>query len=264
MKPEKRAYPKNVKRPRTKFSARPGRVIRMEGQKFGELTVVARASRNARGYITWRCRCACGEEVVIDGGKLRAGVKTQCSASKHAALRGPPLTIKYKSEYQSWENMRVRCTDTTHKGYKNYGGRGIKVCQEWQSFEQFLRDMGRKPHPKYTIERTNVDGDYEPGNCRWVSRQDQNRNKRNSVFVTYQGKRMLLIDLVEQLNLSRGVVYGRLKAGWTLAQALALPVHRPAPKPKKKRKYTRKVYEFTGPPSIEELLADPIWDEDEK
>jgi hypothetical protein len=86
-----------------------------------------------------------------------------------------------------------------------------------------MLDMGRKPDPKFTIEREDVNGNYEPKNCRWISRKDQGRNKRNSVFVTYQGRRLLLIDLVEELGLTRNVVYQRLKLGWTLAQAIALP-----------------------------------------
>ena len=102
-----------------------------------------------------------------------------------------------------------------------YGGRGITVDPRWNEFKQFMLDMGRKPDPKFTIERENVNGNYEPKNCKWISRKDQGRNKRNSVFVTYNGKKMLLIDLVEDLGLSRQIVYERLKLGWTLAQAIA-------------------------------------------
>lgn len=133
------------------------------------------------------------------------------------------LTMQFKSEYQSWMNMRERCNNPNNKKYPIYGARGITVCERWNEFKNFMLDMGRKPDPKFTIEREDVNGNYEPGNCKWISRKDQGRNKRNSVFVTYQGKRMLLIDIVEELGLSRGLVYQRLKLGWTLAQAIALP-----------------------------------------
>lgn len=100
-----------------------------------------------------------------------------------------------------------------------------------------MLDMGRKSDPKFTIEREDVNGNYEPTNCKWISRKDQGRNKRTSVFVTYQGKKMLLIDLVEELGLSRQLVYKRLKLGWTLAQAIALPVsNRGRPRGLRKKK----------------------------
>lgn len=100
-----------------------------------------------------------------------------------------------------------------------------------------MLDMGRKADSKFTIEREDVNGNYEPTNCKWISRKDQGRNKRTSMFVTYQGKKMLLIDLVEELGLSRNNVYQRLKLGWTLAQAIALPngssINRGRPRKKK-------------------------------
>lgn len=120
--------------------------------------------------------------------------------------------------------MRARCLDEKNAKYPIYGGRGITICERWNEFKNFMFDMGRKPDPKFTIEREDVNGNYESTNCKWISRKDQGRNKRNSVFVTYRGKKMLLIDLVEELGLSKRLVYERLKLGWTLAQAIALPV----------------------------------------
>lgn len=133
--------------------------------------------------------------------------------------------------------MRARCLNKNNKKYPIYGGRGITICERWNEFNNFMLDMGRKPDPKFTIEREDVNGNYEPTNCYWISRADQGRNKRNSVFVTYNGKRMLLIDLVEELGLSRSVVYGRLKMGWTLAQAISLPkgLHVNRGRPRKSR-----------------------------
>lgn len=222
MEVKKRFYPKNTKRRRTKFSARPGQIVRLEGKKFGDLTVLSRAGRVGR-YISWLCRCSCGAEIEVVGYYLRRGKKTRCADPIHKLNRPKPLCVEYKSEYQSWTSMRERCRNPKHKGFKNYGGRGITICERWNEFKKFMLDMGRKPDPKFTIEREDVNGNYEPTNCRWLSRKDQGRNQRNSVFVTYNGKRMLLIDLVEELGLSRSVVYGRLKMGWTLAQAISLP-----------------------------------------
>ncbi len=207
---------------------RPGLVARLDGQRFGLLTVVSRA-HNAGGYAMWNCRCDCGAEIIAGGNRLRQGRKNRCASKVHR-IRPPSLTAEYKSEYQSWLSMRARCLDSKNKKYPIYGGRGITICERWAEFKNFMFDMGRKTDTKFTIEREDVNGNYEPKNCRWISRKDQGRNKRNSVFVTYQGRKLLLIDLVEELGLVRSVVYGRLKGGWTLAQAIALAV-----KPYKKK-----------------------------
>lgn len=195
----------------------------MEGKRFGMLAVLSRAGFKGK-FAAWLCRCDCGAEIVVDGAKLRNGRKKLCSYAAHKSERPLPLTVEFKSEYQSWTNMRARCLDKTNAKYQIYGGRGITICERWTKFKNFMLDMGRKPDPKFTIERDDVNGNYEPTNCKWISRKDQGRNKRNSVFVTYQGERMLLIDLVERLGISRSLVHQRLKLGWTLAQAIALPL----------------------------------------
>lgn len=212
---------------------RPGQLSRLDAQRFGLLTVIAREGNEGK-FAAWRCRCDCGTEIVVGGNKLRDGRRTKCYARNHPVERPPSFTLQYINEYRSWASMHERCTNPKHKNYKNYGGRGITICERWNEFKNFMLDMGRKPDPKFVIERDDVNGNYEPKNCKWIARKDQGRNRRNSVFVTYQGKRMLLLDLVEELGLSRGIVYGRLKAGWTLAQAIALPLSNVGPKRKKK------------------------------
>ena len=108
--------------------------------------------------------------------------------------------------------------------FPQYGGRGIKVCARWKKFANFLEDVGPRPSKEHSIDRIDTLGNYEPGNCKWSTRDEQARNRRDSVFVNYQGKRMLLLDVVKELGLSRGIVYGRLKLGWPLETALAMPV----------------------------------------
>lgn len=197
--------------------------IRLEGVTYGFLKVLRRVGSNKKGNATWRCRCTCGEEVVVPSDKLRGGLKKSCALNGHM-YRDPSKPEWHALTYRSWDGMRERCLNKSCKNYPNYGGRGIKIAPRWNDYHTFLVDMGKRPSKDLTIERIDVNGDYEPGNCRWATRAEQSRNMRNSVFVTYQGKRMLLIDLVAELGLSKQVVYQRLKLRWPLANALALPV----------------------------------------
>jgi hypothetical protein len=218
-----------------------GVYARLNGMMFGNLTVLHRAGHRGK-FAAWMCRCTCGVEKVVGGQHLRRGKIRSCNTNGHRwkTPRPPAFYTEYKSEYQSWTSMRERCNNPNHKKYNIYGGRGITVCERWADFQKFMLDMGRKLDPKFTIERKDVNGNYQPTNCCWIARKDQGRNKRNSVFVTYNGKRMLLIDLVEELGLSRMAVYGRLKMGWTLAQAIALPLKTTKPRGTHKKKRTPK------------------------
>lgn len=124
--------------------------------------------------------------------------------------------------------MRERCTNPNHDHFKHYGGRGIEIYPEWNGFAVFLRDMGPKPSPELSIERENNDLGYGPMNCVWATRAQQDRNKRNTVYVEYEGRRLLLMDLCAELGLSRSVIYGRLKNGWDIDRALTTPVKKSA------------------------------------
>ena len=120
----------------------------------------------------------------------------------------------YKAEYRAWRNMRQRCLNPRIPNYHRYGGRGIKICKEWDNFETFLEDMGLKPSPDRSIERRNNDGDYEPGNCYWAIREDQDNNKERSVKVTYNGTTKTLTQWARQLGLDYEVVRTRWRYGW--------------------------------------------------
>jgi hypothetical protein len=205
---------------------KPGVVAQLEGMRFGNLTVTARGPDKQGGFYTWVCRCTCGSQCIVSGAYLRRGKTKSCNLKGHRWKNTPRyggLTVKFPSEYASWRGAWHRCYNPKNISYPVYGGRGITVCDRWKSFEHFMQDMGRKPEPKFTIERRDVNGNYEPGNCCWISKSAQGRNKQNSVYVVYQGRKMLLIDLIEELGLSKGIVKQRLKLGWTLAQAIALP-----------------------------------------
>lgn len=133
----------------------------------------------------------------------------------------------YTQEYRAWQTMRLRCLNPANPAYGSYGGRGITVCERWRNdFNAFLADVGRKPSPKHEIDRIDNDGSYQPGNVRWVTRSENDRNRRNTTWVEYRGGRRRLIDLCEQFGIGTDTARCRLRAGWSVERAIETPVRR--------------------------------------
>ena len=212
------------------FLMHPHLAIDLTGQKFGFLTVLSRAGstrrRGKKRFATWLCRCDCGQEVVVAGQRLRNGKRKACGQSGHhwRNREHHGLSVRFPSEYRTWYAMQRRCYQKNDPAYKNYGGRGLTVCDRWNSFAAFLDDMGPKPSPDLTLERVDVDGNYELDNCCWAPRVAQSRNRQRSVYVMLKGRRMLLLDAAALHGLDRKVVYGRLRLGWSLEKALTTPL----------------------------------------
>lgn len=123
----------------------------------------------------------------------------------------------------AWISLRDRCGNPNNKEFRNYGGRGIKVCERWlNSFENFLTDMGKRP-PGMSIERDDVNGDYEPNNCRWATAGEQARNKRNNRIFCYDGLTMTMTDWAAHLGVSLQTLNSRRRAGWSVERILAVP-----------------------------------------
>jgi len=194
--------------------------IDLTGRTFGDLTVI-RHSHTAHGRAFWVCNCDCGwMGVVVEGTRMLKGQKKACGIEGHRWV-GPRYTgLSRTGTYKVWCGMRDRCYRTKNARFSDYGGRGIGVCERWRdSFPNFLADMGKRPNGGFTIERKDVNGNYEPANCIWLPKNDQARNTRRSIFVDYQGETLLLTDLCDKLGLDRHVMHARIRQhNWLLEE----------------------------------------------
>lgn len=159
--------------------------IELTGERFGRWLVLSYAGMCKAGG-TWLCRCDCGVERIVSSQGLRRSSTTSCGCAKAQAI-GVKKTIHGHSPkrgksrvYRIWRHMIRRCHSPNEHNFRFYGGRGISVCERWRtSFVNFLTDMGEPPTPKHSIDRTNNNGNYEPGNCQWETQGRQNRNRRH-------------------------------------------------------------------------------------
>jgi len=161
-------------------------MIRMENKKFNKLFVLSFAGINNRRMALWNCLCECGTKVIISGTNLRKNRAKSCGCLKkeRTALLNKSGDNNRKhglyksSTYKSWSSMIGRCTNKNNSSFNDYGARGIRVCQQWLSdFRFFLKDMGKRPDGT-SLDRIDVDGNYEPNNCRWATAKEQANNKR--------------------------------------------------------------------------------------
>ncbi len=149
------------------------------------------------------------------------------SCSAHTRDNKKYNTIHGMSEtkiYRAWRSMRGRCFDKTRKGYENYGGRGIKVCDRWLDFSNFYTDMGTRPKGK-TLDRIDNNGDYCPENCKWSTWKEQHANKRNMRFVEFRGVKLTVSQWSERVGLTKSCLRNRLNRGWTIERALMTPIN---------------------------------------
>ena len=157
------------------------------------------------------------------------------SPDRHSTLVGTSverdMSIKthgmsYSTEYKIWQGIQQRCFNESCRGFKNYGGRGIKACDSWLSFDNFYRDMGPRPSADYSIDRMDNHGNYEKSNCRWATQKQQNRNQRSNKMLAHDGRDMCVAEWAEYLGIRPGVIYNRLWRGWPVGKALSVPVGR--------------------------------------
>lgn len=198
------------------------------GSRLGMLTITERMGKKAKVL------CDCGNEKIVYISNMVSGATKSCGClfkkTNLESLAKGRESIASKARYSAredefwiWRSMIKRCTLKTDKSYKNYGGRGITVCDRWKaSYDAFLDDMGFKPFSNATLDRIDNDKGYSPENCRWSTYAEQNRNKRTNVNIEYNGVTMCLEDWAKSLKISPASLNKRLKR-WTLEEALTTP-----------------------------------------
>jgi hypothetical protein len=187
----------------------------LRGMKFGMLTVIKEV-RGKRGKRQWICICDCQNEKPPEERETIVTRHDYLIHTNHpkehcGCIRKGGLPTQFKQEYHIWNMMLRRCYNPSHEGYPNYGGRGITVCDRWkEAFAHFLEDMGKRPSPEHTLDRENSDGQYCKDNCRWATHKEQNRNKRNSIFLPHpaSGISVPAAEVAEYL----GVTYQTMRA----------------------------------------------------
>jgi hypothetical protein len=213
----------------------PSNFVDLTGQRYGRLTVVSRAPNGSAGQARWHCRCDCGETAVVWGSSLRSGNTQSCGClqRERASQSNSRHHMSASPEYVSYRRMLQRCYFPGSNRWDRYGGRGIEVCERWRGdhgFENFLADMGPKPHPRLTLERVDNDGNYDPGNCVWATYRRQALNSSKTRFVEYEGRKQALADLCDRFGIGiYTVVYRINKRHMTVHDALTVPVPIPSP-----------------------------------
>lgn len=204
------------------------------GDKYGQLTIIERAENDNRNQTRVVCKCDCGKVVTVRIIHLKSGMTKSCGCYLRERVKQSSTKHGQSNSrlYSVWNGMKDRCYNINNRQYKNYGGRGIKICEEWQDFEPFYKwaiSYGYNPEAvkgKCTIDRINNDGNYEPSNCRWVGMDIQQKNKRPTSKGMFEmdGVVKSLKDWCKLYGTSPSVVYGRTQRGWDKVKAITTPI----------------------------------------
>lgn len=196
------------------------------GKQFGYLIIVSLFEGNCNSNYIWECKCKCGRHKKVRGADLQRGATKSCGClqKERASQAIKTHGKRHTTEYNSWAGMKERCYNKNSHKYHVYGGRGIFVCDRWlNSFEMFYEDMGLKPSPRHSLDRVNVNGNYEPKNCRWALPKVQSRNKTDNHFIEYDGKNLTMAEWSDVTGISQDAIGARLNYyGWSIKDALTI------------------------------------------
>ena len=203
----------------------------LTGQRYGRLVVEKLDYKDRYGQIHWRCRCDCGNYTSVVTTRLNSGKTQSCgcisreriiSLSKARSTHGKSGT----RIYHIWQKMKQRCYNEHIDGYKYYGGRGIIICDEWRNnFEFFYKwSISNGYTDKKTIDRIEVNGNYEPSNCRWVTSKEQANTRRSNRIINYKGESKSMKQWADEKGIGYNALCIRIKKGWSIEKALETPV----------------------------------------
>lgn len=199
----------------------------IRGLKFGMLSVTGFAGINAKNNeATWSVICDCGTVAIKDGSALRSGGVKSCGCAKDRMIGAANTKHgdSHKGLYIVWAGMIERCSREKHVAWKDYGGRGIKVCERWHDYQLFKEDMGDGYAKGLQIDRIEVNGNYEPSNCKWSTPKEQSNNRRNNRRVQFDGLNLTISEWSDKTGFSHAVICKRLKMGWPIEKVLTHPL----------------------------------------
>lgn len=206
----------------------PRKLIDLTGEKFGRLTVIKKAGVTERNRPIWECLCDCGSTSNAIQGHLRSGLRVSCGCARKAGNQinkkkprhGHCINGGNSRTYRIWSGMIARCTNAKMQSWKYYGGMGIKVCDRWRIFENFLSDMGEAPDG-LSIDRIKVKGNYEPSNCRWATDIEQHNNRNDSHYLTHNWQTLTISEWARITGLNKHTIADRIrKSKWSVEKAL--------------------------------------------
>ena len=207
------------------------KLIDLTGERFGRLTVLERdTNQDQSRSVYWKCLCDCGNEVSVRSRSLRNGDTKSCGCLQQET-RSQTGKRNKKHECQDrklqaiWRTMKHRCSSPKHNRYRNYGGKNIHVCEEWQDFDVFAQwALSHGYQHGLTIDRINVNSSYTPDNCRFVTSKEQANNKTTNKWVEYNGEKYTVAKLADKIGMKYTTLNERLRHGWSIDDAVSIPV----------------------------------------
>ncbi len=201
-----------------------GITLDLVGKRFGKLLVIKRLGVDKNRKVKWLCECDCGKTKSISGRDLVAGKTTSCGCYRKEIMKGKAIrhNMHGTRPYSIWNSMKNRCCNKRSIGYKHYGGRGIKVCSEWQTFNGFWKDMQEGYSDNLTIERIDVNGNYEKSNCKWASMKEQANNTTRNRRIEYNGEMHNILEWSNILDIHINTLRQRLNRGWSVEDAFTI------------------------------------------
>ena len=208
------------------------KIIDLTGRQFGRLFVLSVSGKDKANHTIWLCKCSCGTKTNVQSSHLLTNHTRSCGCLLQETKTKHGLCGKNGNKlYSAWKAMIARCYNEKTESYHNYGGRGIAVCDRWiDNPANFINDMGLPSNKSLTLERIDVNGNYDPSNCKWASMKEQQRNKRNNTVIEFNGESLCFSEWCEKLGFKKSTLKNRLTVrGWSIEKSLTTPVRKKLP-----------------------------------